>query len=520
MFKKSALSLLPPITFSLAALAAVPARAQQFDLVDVTDRIGIDFNYADNRMGFAIGDFDGDGWQDFAVFAADDQSPSLFRNQGALIQAGQRVPWFTNVTAQRMPVNDIPTSLGAFADLDNDGDQDMVVTRRGISPTTGQPDPALCAIAYYENKISTTGRFEFGTSPLRIAHSPSTVSSLALVDHDGDADLDIFLAYSGNVGDYTHSRCFMIQNNGLPHLQDISATWGPPISTLQRALSVVFADFNGDMLPDLHCAVDFYRDFHCQNMGGGQFMDVTQSANTLNQGSDMGLAVGDFDNDLDLDIYSTNINIGVLYVNDGLGHFVDQAAARGCRNFANGFTSIGWGTNFVDLDNDQDLDLTVIPTGTGTGNFFRNDGTGQFTDVTIPTGIDLRGYSIIDFDFDKDGDQDLIAMGNGLLTSPRFYMNNTSAQTTGQNHWVVIELEGTLSNRDAIGAQVVVRTPDGVQQMRALMAGHSYRTGTPKTLHFGLGDSALISEIEVRWPSGQVARLGPLVGDRYLHLTE
>ncbi len=251
-------------------------------------------------------------------------------------------------------------------------------------------------------------------------------------------------------------------------------------------------------------------------MGGGQFADVTQAAGVTNGGSDMGLAVGDIENDLDLDMYSTNINIGVLYMNNGVGQFTVEASARGCRNFSGGVTTIGWGTNFVDLDNDQDLDLTVIPTGPGTGNFFMNDGTGNFTDVTTATGHDLKGYSIIDFDFDKDGDQDLIAMGQGALNSPRIYMN----VTTAQNHWLTVELEGTMSNRDAIGAEVIIRTPDGVEQMRPLMAGHSYRTGTPKTLHFGLGDSPLVSEIEVRWPSGHVMRRGPFVGDRYVKVRE
>jgi hypothetical protein len=501
---------------ALVGTSLLPASAQQFDLVDVTPRMGIDFTFVNGRMGLAIGDYDGDGWQDVAVFAADDETPSLFRNQGELIRAGHDVPWFTDVTAQVMPANDIPTTLGAFADLDNDGDQDLAVTRRGINPSTGLPDETLCAVAYYENKLDTTGRFELGTNELRVAHSPSTVSSLALVDYDGDADLDIFIAYSGVMGDYTNSRCFMVRNDGLPNLVDVSDTFGPPIANIQRALTAVFADFNGDMLPDLHCAVDFHSDFQCRNMGGGQFVDVTMAAGVTNGGSDMGLAVGDFDNDLDLDLYSTNINIGVLYVNDGSGHFVDEAAARGCRNFANGATTIGWGTNFVDLDNDQDLDLTVIPTGPGFGNFFMNDGTGQFTDVTTATAIDLKGYTIIDFDFDRDGDQDLIAMGNGAANTPRFLLN----QTANGNHWLKVELEGTLSNRDAIGAQVVIRTPDGVEQLRALMAGHSYRTGTPKVLHFGLGDSALISEIEVRWPSGQVTRRGPFVGDRYIKLVE
>ena len=508
----------PSIAFAFAACATttVSAYAQQFDLVDVTDRMGIDFSVADGRMGFAIGDYDGDGWQDVAVFASDDQTPSIFRNQGALVQAGQMVPWFINVTDQVMPLNDIPTTMGAFADLDNDGDQDLAVARRGYDPVAGAPDPFQCAISYYENKLDTTGRFELGTSPLRVAYAPSTVSSLALVDYDDDADLDMFMSYSGVMGDYTNSRCFMVRNDGLPNLVDASSTFGASLHTIKRALTAVFADFDGDMRPDLHCAVDFYSDFQCRNMGGGQFMDVTISAGVTNGGSDMGLAVGDIDNDLDLDMYSTNINNGVLYVNDGAGHFTDEAAPRGCFSFANGALAIGWGTNFVDLDNDRDLDLTVIPTGGGTGNFFRNDGTGNFVDVTVPTGIEMRGYSIIDFDFDKDGDQDLLAMGNGVLTSPRFYLNTT----VNSNHWLVVELEGTLSNRDAIGAQVVVRTPDGTEQLRAMMAGHSYRTGTPKTLHFGLGDNTLVSEMEVRWPSGQITRLTPFVADRYIKVTE
>ncbi len=490
--------------------------AQQFELVDVTDRMGIAFDVADGRMGFAIGDYDGDGWQDVAVFASDDQTPSIFRNQGALVQAGQMVPYFVNVTDQVMPLNDIYTTMGAFADLDNDGDQDLAVARRGYDPVAGAPDPTLGAVAYYENKLDTTGRFEVGTNQLRVAHSPSTVSSLALVDYDGDADLDIFMAYSGVMGDYTNSRCFMVRNDGLPNLVDVSATFGAGLDGIQRALTAVFADFDGDMRPDLHCAVDFHSDFQCRNMGGGVFMDVTATAGVTHGGSDMGLAVGDIDNDLDLDIYSTNINNGVLYVNDGAGHFTDEAAARGCFSFSNGALAIGWGTNFVDLDNDQDLDLTVIPTGTGSGNFFMNDGTGQFTDVTVATGIELKGYSIIDFDFDKDGDQDILAMGNGVTTSPRFYLNTT----VNTNHWLAVELEGTLSNRDAIGAQVVVRTPDGKEQLRAMMAGHSYRTGTPKTLHFGLGDNSIVSEVEVRWPSGQVTRLTPFVADRYIKVTE
>ncbi|MEM6675000.1 MAG: CRTAC1 family protein [Planctomycetota bacterium] len=506
------------VLFGLAGpvLLCPPATAQQFDLVDVTDRAGIDFDRGDGRMGLAIGDIDGDGWQDVAIFGANDETPRIYRNQGAIISAGTDVPWFVDITDQVMPPNDFPTSVGLFADLDNDGDQDLAVGRRGFDPATGEPNHQTGAIAYYENMLDTTGRFEMGASPLRVAHSPSSISTLTAVDQDGDRDLDLFMAYSGVSGNYTASRCFFVRNDGLPNLVDASDTFGIPLWNVARALSAVFADFDGDMLPDLHCAVDFHMDLHGKNMGGGSFLDVSQAVGTTNLGSDMGLAIGDIDNDLDLDIYSTNINVGVLYVNDGTGNFTNEAGARGCLNFNGSTATIGWGTNFVDLDNDQDLDLTMVPTGPGDGHVWMNDGTGHFQQVTTATNVELKGYAIIDFDLDRDGDQDLLYLGSAEALTPRLLLNVSSAM----NHWLEVDLEGTLSNRDAIGAQVVVTTPDGTRQMRAVMAAHSYRVGAPKRLHFGLGDQSIVSEIEVRWPSGRVTRRGPFPGDRIIGLIE
>lgn len=505
------LLLLPP------AAAAVP---QGFDLVDVTDRMGFaleDSVGATGRLGVAIGDYDGDGWQDIAFFGAGDNTPVLYRNQGALIRQGTAVPWFVDVTDQVLPANDFPSALGAFADMDGDGDQDLVVARRGYDPGTGIVTETSGALAYYENRVATTGRFVLGASDPRVGAHPSVVTSLALTDTENDGDLDIFLSYAMANQVTTTSRAFYIRNDGMPNLVDATDTFGADLTTLRRALTGVFADFDGDMRPDLHCAVDFFSDFMCRNMGDGTYQDVTQSAGVTNLGSDMGLAVGDIDGDLDLDMYSTNINVGVLYMNDGAGHFTDQAAARGVRNFVfNGQLTVGWGTNFVDLDNDGDLDLTMVPTGPGGGHVWSNDGTGHFTFETMATGIDPRGYSIIDFDFDRDGDQDLLTLGTAPNLRPRFYANTSSAV----NHWVVVELQGTTSNRDAIGAQVIVRTPDGRQQMRPLMAGHSYRVGTPKTLHFGLGDQMVVSELEIRWPNGQVDRRGPFVADRYVRVVE
>ena len=94
-------------------------------------------------------------------------------------------------------------------------------------------------------------------------------------------------------------------------------------------------------------------DYHCRNLGDGSFEHVSQQVGTTNGGSDMGVAVGDIENDGDLDIYSTNIGIGVLYVNDGTGHFSNDALAHGVGSW--GFPPpTGWGTVFGDFDNDLD----------------------------------------------------------------------------------------------------------------------------------------------------------------------
>ena len=444
----------------------------------------------------------------------DDRTPHIFRNVGATRTPGSTEPWFVEVTDQIMPVRE-PASVSLFADLDNDGDLDIVASRRFVSANYPLGNHREVGIMYYEN---VAGTFVPGTSDPTLGYDPSsTHGGLALADVDNDSDLDIVFAHNGG-GNGVGGPGFYIRNDGLPNLVDDTAGFGADLSQITRYFSVVLADFNGDLLPDLHAAVDFFSDYHARNMGNGTFMNVTTAVNATHLGSDMGLSVGDFDNDGDFDIYSTNINEGVLYVNDGQGTFQNEAGSRGCAVYQSGFGAavIGWGTAFVDFDHDRDLDIVVTAYGEP-GHLFENDGTGHYQRVTNSSGMtELLGHGLVPFDYDNDGDVDVLLMRTGLQL-PTLYENRT---VMPDRHWLTIELEGTRSNRNGVGARIEVHTPDGVRMTRNIMAGSSFKSGPPMNAHFGMGNAIRARQIRVFWPSGTVQTMRKVLVDRVLRIVE
>ncbi|MEE8467972.1 MAG: CRTAC1 family protein [Planctomycetota bacterium] len=495
----------------LPALALASLAHGQMTFTDVTLERGLTLEMAPPAAGIAVGDIDGDGWLDVAVFGAAAPGPRIFLNRGADVTAGVDVPWFEDVTQRVMPGKASPSSAGAFADLDGDGDQDLIVVRRYHDPLTGAPDPFDTGLEFYEN---VGGRFERGTLEPFLGRAPRRHGGLALADTDLDGDLDLVFVHNGSPETLVGGPGSYVRNDGFPNMVDITPSFGADLGGENRYFTAVLADFNGDMLPDLHVAVDFYADFHCRNIGGGVFQDVSISAGTTNKGADMGLAVGDIENDGDLDIYSTNINFGVLYVNDGTGTFKNEAFTRGVGGWGLD-TTIGWGTCFDDFDLDGDQDLAFVAVGQAFGHLYENDGKGYFGDVTAGSGMQLRGFGLIPFDYDHDGDRDLLISRLGELV---LYENQATDRTN--RHWLVIELEGTQSNRDGIGARIELITPDGARQMRQILSGYSYQCGPPKDAHFGLGLSTRVKQLVVHWPSGKVTSLGPFVADRYMTIVE
>ncbi len=501
------------MVWSVLFPCALPGFGQQgMEFRDVTAEAGLACTLDKIGGGIAVGDYDGDGWQDICVTGAEDASPQIFRNQGELVAQGHLVRKFRKVTSEVMPYDAKSSSFAMFADLDNDGDQDLVSVRRYPDDEHPDGDPDETGVIFYEWR---SGRFRDVNSLPDLGRSHNRFGGLALADTDVDGDLDVVYVHNGGAGGGQQGGPgFFLRNEGLPRFADATASFGADLSTWRRYFTVVLADFNGDMLPDLHTAVDFYSDWHCWNVGGGVYLDVTQQVHATHAGSDMGLSVGDIENDGDLDIYSTNIASAILYVNDGAGYFTEEASQRGCGNW--GFTlATAWGTAFADLDLDRDQDLVLVAYG-DPGFLFENDGAGYFSQATAGTNLRLLGHGLVPFDYDLDGDLDLLV----LRTEPTFislYENLWPADSG--RHWLRILLQGTASNRDGVGAKVEV-VAGGVTQTRAILAGYSFKSGPPMEAHYGLGDAAGADQVRVTWPSGHVSVLTNVQGDQVLTIVE
>jgi hypothetical protein len=492
---------------------AQAASAQNYQFVDVTAAAGLDIPISTESGGIAVGDFDGDGWPDVSISGAADGRPQIFHNELGNKVRGDSRTWFTNVTSKVMPPSSTPATLAMFADLDNDADQDLVVVRRHLGPSQTYSH-AITSLTGYENR---GGRFR---TPRVDQHANlgkfgRPLGGLSLADLDGDTDLDIVFTHSGGGGLASGSPGFHLTNRGGLRFDDTTAQYVPSLSTPRRYFSALLADFTGNGLPDLHSAVDFHPDYHADNVGGGQLVDVSISAGTTNPGSDMGLAIGDIDNDGDFDIYSTNINFGVLYVNDGNGKFTEEATARGVGGWVVGFC-VGWGTAFVDFDLDMDQDLVCVGK-VDPGHLFRNTGAGKFK--LVPNhGMNLLGYNLVPFDYDRDGDMDVLVMDVSPTSPTPLLFENVSPIASGR-HWLVVEPRGVHSSRDGVGAVVQV-TAGGVTMTRPIVAGYSFRSGPPMNAHFGLADNTVADSVVITWPSGTVQTLTNVPADQYLEVVE
>jgi hypothetical protein len=307
-----------------------------------------------------------------------------------------------------------------------------------------------------------------------------------------------------------------------------------------RGMQPVFWDFDRDGDLDLYVANDVSYNVLYRNEGDGTFKDVSFASGMDDPRGGMGVAIGDVDLDGDEDLFLTNWELepNALYLNNLVSHtsqksrvatFRDAIVASGLG--PHGIGATGWGAEFLDADNDGDLDLYVAngytsPDYESTGicvgqpdHFFVNDGRGVFTRRYIasspadPLAGILPSRSAVACDFDRDGDLDLALTAN----NSRAQLLINEARTG--NLWLVVRLRGRTPNPFGIGAEVTLRRAAG-DLRRSLRAGTSYLGGNPAELHFGIGSSASIEELVVRWPSGRESRHASSGVDRYVVLEE
>ncbi|MBU2946215.1 CRTAC1 family protein [Zobellia uliginosa] len=310
-------------------------------------------------------------------------------------------------------------------------------------------------------------------------------------DYNNDGHLDLYMAYLGEPNRlYTNlgNGKFKESVNALG-LNDSGRTW-----------SCQPLDVNRDGWMDLYVINDFGLSNFYISEKGVSFIDATEEYNLKNTGDGMGSSIGDFNNDGFFDIYVTNISeiqSNPLFAGSSEGPFKNVGQTQGVGN-----AHFGWGNRFFDADNDGDQDLYAVNGMADLkydNKFFKNlkaNGTDKFTDWSSPSATDGHGngMAVEVFDFDNNGFLDILV--SNVDDAPYLYQNNTA----NPNKWLQVELEGTISNRDALGATAIAYTQNNAIHRLKFAVGVMGQSIKP--LHFGLGETQKIDSLEVLWPSG------------------
>jgi hypothetical protein len=300
----------------------------------------------------------------------------------------------------------------------------------------------------------------------------------------------------------------LFQNDGVGGFTDVAG--GTPVAGLGQVLCAAWGDYDGDGDLDLFQSVQGgYSNALIRNEGEGVFTDVSAGTPFDTIGYFVLSADwGDFDNDGDLDLYAGAYgDSNSLYRNDEGGTFVEVASGTPIRNFGQA-SSVIW----LDYDNDGYLDLYVCNSNTDS-KLFRNDGLGLFSDVTDGLPLEATGYNAACVDYDSDGDLDLYVTNTA---SSNILMRNN---LTGENHWLHVDLVGTMSNRAAIGARVRIVT-GSLEQTREISGGGGSFSQNSLTAEFGVGSVSVVDMVEVSWPSGFVDIYTDVPADQRITLTE
>jgi len=468
------------------------ANAVQPVFTEVSVQSGIQLQAESNSMsgGIAWIDFNNDGNQD--LFIPNQGGPNrLYRNEGN----GQ----FTEIAAQAGVQNSPGASQGAtVGDYDGDGNDDLFIASSGIN-------------TLYRNMGDGTFSDVTAAAALNDVGKRSFAASFG--DVNGDGWLDLYVGH----WDFQNQPVLhcpdndLYLNNGDGTFTNVSVVSGS--NNIGCAFTVPMTDFDQDGDLDIFLPND--------NVAWGSLTPTLDNEMLRNEGNDasgipmfvavgdeiglgesltgMGVAIGDYDNDGDLDYYRTQIGAGPLSTNDGNNNFT--------ATFLNNDGGTGWGAAFFDADNDGFIDLYRGNSGSGFGGagqsnrYYHNNGDGTFTRMEGTVGLTSvnAGLGLAYADYDNDGDVDVVVHGqNGDVN---LFRNDTPAT----NNWLRVELQGNAPNHRGVGSIVRLSSSNSVgtrQQLRELHAGSSHGSTHASPILFGLGDDTVINSVIVDWPNG------------------
>lgn len=546
---------------------ALPSDYPRVTFVDATVEAGIRFQHfsgkrsiqlpEDMGSGAAWSDYDNDGWLD--LFVANEAGPLTLSEDEikaspahCALYHNNKDGTFTEVSAQA-GVDLRACAMGAaWGDYNNDGWIDLFVSTFGEN-------------LFYHN--NGDGTFTNRTAPSGLGGKKGFWTSAAWADFNRDGHLDLYVCgyvkyffmdpkkvsrqydlevpASINPSAFEPERNLLYRNNGNGTFSEIAQQAGVEGAS-GRSLSAAWCDFDEDNWPDLYIANDVSDNVFYRNLGNGKFEDISHASWVADYRGAMGIGVGDWDNDEDMDMFITHwiAQENALYSNQlkqlaarekasnkaqtlGL-RFMDEADRFGLGQIALDY--IGWGTSFFDYDHDGKLDIFVVNGSTFQvreqpwllipmdNKLFWNRGAREgFFDVSLVSGEVFQrkdvGRGAAFGDYDNDGDVDVFVVNNA---APALLLRNEGGN---QKPWLKVHLQGTKSNRQAIGAKLRL-VANGAVQIRQVGAQASYCSQNSLIEHFGLNASTKVDTLAITWPSGLKQVLLDLAVNQTLYVIE
>ena len=521
----------------------------QVRFLDTTQKAGIHFTHHTGATGkkylpetlgagCAFIDLDGDGFADILLINGKDFVPRGQRSLPALYR-NNRNGTFTDITRGSGLDVEMYGMGVAVADYDNDGLPDIYIT-------------ALEGDRLFHNEGHGHFRDVTAASGIRNANFGT---SAAWLDYDRDGKADLFVANYVNWSmqkdlwcsldgatksyctpeSYKGTSCKLYHNLGGGKFEDVTQKAGLGDST-SKSLGIAVFDYNGDGWPDIFVSNDTQPSKLYKNNGNGTFTEEGMQAGVA-YGEDgvargaMGVDASDYDHCGRPHLLVGNFANQMLglYHNEGKGFFVDEAPSSTVGRAS--LLSLTFGVFFFDYNLDGFDDIFA-----GNGHIepeinriqpkvqyreppllFRNQGNGHFENVSNDVGADFRRPLLVRgaayADYDHDGDLDLLLSTNG--GTPVLYTNDGG----NRNNWLCVRLEGTRSNRSALGAVVSIESALG-KQWKTVHSGSSYCSQSDLALPFGLAQDRVISSMSVYWPSGVHQQFKNISANQFLTINE
>ena len=518
---------------------------------DVTAAAGVKFKHANGAFGrkylpetmgsgAAFLDADSDGLQDLLLVnsmhwpgrSAARPVMALFRNNGngtfadVTRRAGLAVPLY---------------GMGvAAADYDNDGRTDIYITALGQNRLFRNMGGLKFADVTASAGVGDPG---FSTSAAWLDYDRDGRLDLFVANYvEWTADKDLFCTLDGKKKSYCTPESYkgqsptLYRNLGDGKFENVTKRAGL-LDPTSKALGVALVDHNADGWLDLFVANDTQPNRLYENRKDGTFSDIGLAAGVaFNEAgvarAGMGVDAADYDRSGRQSIIIGNFanEMMTLYTNEGNGLFIDEAPRSAIGRAT--LPTLTFACFFFDFDLDGLLDIYAHNghvaddveevqrhvTYAQAPHLFRNAGGRKFEEVTAAVGAALRqrtvGRGAAYGDYDGDGDLDLLLTANN---GPARLLRNDGGAAHNR---LRVTLQGARSNRDAIGAFVRVGTSAGPSVWHMVKTGSSYLSQSELPLTFGLGRADKVTSIEIRWPGGQVERLGSATANHRITIVE